>query len=134
MEINDANELVGRDGIEPPTPGFSVTECLKSAINGSKPEMERAEGERMISPFAFATSLALLTAVLFLLFLVLDLVAPGVFKFLFNAQFFGADVAALLPQRASFGAVIGTFAALVISAWGLGYAWAWLYNQLRKYF
>ena len=76
----------------------------------------------MISPFAFATLLALLTAVLFLLFLVLDLVAPGVFRFLFNAQFFGADVASLLPQRASFGAVVGTFAALFISAWALGYA------------
>src|SRR3990170_3517373 len=134
MEINDANELVGRDGIEPPTPGFSVTECLKSAINGSKPETERAEGERMISPFAFATSLALLTAMLFVLFLVLDLVTPGVFRFLFNAQFFGADVASLLPQRAPLGTVVGTFMALLISAWVLGYAWAWLYNQLRKYF
>ena len=88
----------------------------------------------MISPFAFGTSLALLTAVLFLLFLGLDLVAPGVFRFLFNAQFFGADVASLVPQRAPFGAVVGTFAALLISAWVLGYAWAWLYNQLRKYF
>ena len=88
----------------------------------------------MISPFAFATSLALLTAVLFLLFFVLDLVAPGVFRFLFNAQFFGADVAALLPRRASFGAVVGTFVVVLVSAWVLGYAWAWLYNQLRKYF
>ena len=88
----------------------------------------------MISPFAFATSLAMLTAVLFLFFLVLDLVAPGVFRFLFNAQFFGADVAALLTQRASFGAAVGTFATLLISAWALGYAWAWLYNRLRKYF
>ncbi len=88
----------------------------------------------MISSFAFATSLALLTAVLFLLFLGLDLVAPSVFRFLFNAQFFGADVASLLPRRASFGAVAGTFAALLISAWVLGYAWAWLYNQLRRYF
>jgi len=88
----------------------------------------------VISPFAFATSLALLTAVLFLLFLGLDLVAPGVFRFLFNAQFFGADVASLLPQRASVGAGVGTFVTLLISAWVLGYAWAWLYNQLRKYF
>ena len=88
----------------------------------------------MISPFAFATSLALLTAVLFVLFLLLGLVAPGVFRFLFNAQFFGADVASLLPQRASFGAVVGTLAALLVSAWALGYAWAWLYNRLRTYF
>ena len=88
----------------------------------------------MISPFAFAASLALLTAVLFILLLVLGLVAPGVFRFLFNAQFFGADVASLLPQRASFGAVVGTFVALLISAWVLGYAWAWFYNQVRRYF
>lgn len=88
----------------------------------------------MISPFAFATSLALLTAVLFVFFLALGLVAPGLFRFLFNAQFFGADVASLLPQRASFGGVVGTFVALLISAWALGYAWAWLYNQLRRYF
>ena len=88
----------------------------------------------MISPFAFATSLALLTAMLYLLFFVLDLVAPGVFRFLFNAQFFGADVASLLPQRAPLGAVVGAFMAWLMSAWVLGYAWAWLYNQLRKYF
>ena len=88
----------------------------------------------MIRPFAFATSLALLMAALILLFLLLNLVAPGVFRFLFNAQFFGADVASLLPQRAPLGTVVGTFMALLMSAWVLGYAWAWLYNQLRKYF
>ena len=39
----------------------------------------------MISQFAFATSLAFLTGVPFLLFVVLDLVAPSLSKFLFNA-------------------------------------------------
>lgn len=87
----------------------------------------------MISPFAFATPLALLMGALLLLFLVLGLIAPGVFQFLFNAQFFGADVASLLPRSASL-ATLGSLVTLLISAWVFAYAWAWLYNQLRRYF
>ena len=52
----------------------------------------------MLNQFAFAHSLAVLTATLYVLFGVLALVSPRAFQLLFNAQFFGADVAALLPK------------------------------------
>jgi hypothetical protein len=33
------------------------------------------------------------------LFYLINLIAPGLFRFLFNAQFLGADVASLLPKE-----------------------------------
>src|SRR6266496_4058419 len=52
-----------------------------------------------LSPTAFANSMAILTAAFYLLFYLINLIAPGLFRFLFNAQFLGADVASLLPIR-----------------------------------
>ena len=86
----------------------------------------------MLEPAAFAHSLAALTGVLYLVLYVIGVVAPRVFAFLFNAQFFGANVAALLPKRFSFLTFSGTFLALLGGAWVFGYAWAWLYNLLAK--
>jgi hypothetical protein len=65
---------------------------------------------------------------------VLGAVAPDMFRFLLNAQFLGADVAALFPKRLSFSHVLGTLVTLVVTAWVFGYAWAWIYNRLAKYF
>jgi hypothetical protein len=47
----------------------------------------------MLNKFAFANSLAILTGGLYVLFGVLALVSPRAFQLLFNAQFFGANVA-----------------------------------------
>jgi len=52
----------------------------------------------------------------------------------FDAQFFGADVASLLPRVMPYEGFMLTFVVLVVSAWLIGYAWAWLYNQLTKVF
>ena len=46
----------------------------------------------MLNKLAFANSLAVLTAVLYVLFAILALVAPKLFQVLFDAQFFGANV------------------------------------------
>lgn len=86
----------------------------------------------MLDPAAFANSLAGLTGALYLVLYLISLIAPRTFEFLFNAQFFGANVAALLPKRFSFRAFAGTFVALLVGAWVFGYAWAWLYNLLAK--
>ena len=45
------------------------------------------------SQTALANSMAILTAAFYLLFYLINLIAPGLFRFLFNAQFLGADVA-----------------------------------------
>lgn len=47
---------------------------------------------QMLNEFAFANSLAILTGLLYIVFIIL-LLAPNLFKFLFNTQFLGADVA-----------------------------------------
>ncbi|HEV8309555.1 MAG TPA: DUF5676 family membrane protein [Methylomirabilota bacterium] len=82
----------------------------------------------MLNRLAFANSLAILTAALSLLFSLLAAVSPRLFQLLFNAQFFGADVAALLPKVVGYEGFVGTFLVLIASAWLFGYAWAWLYD------
>ncbi len=52
-----------------------------------------------LSQTALANSMAILTAVFYLLFYLINLIAPGLFRFLFNAQFLGADVASLPPKE-----------------------------------
>ena len=86
----------------------------------------------MLNEVAFANALAILTGLLYLVCIHLVVVAPNVFRFLFNAQFLGADVASLFPKKVAFGSVVATLVTLVISAWVFAYAWAWLYNKLAK--
>ena len=84
----------------------------------------------MLNPVAFATSLTILSGAFYLLLYVLGIVWRDAFRFLFNAQFLGADVASLLPQRLTVGGLVGTIVALLVFVWVFGYAWAWLYNQM----
>src|SRR6266540_3089326 len=56
-----------------------------------------------LSQSALANSMAILTAAVYLLFYLINLIAPGLFRFLFNAQFLGADVASLLPKECAAG-------------------------------
>ena len=88
----------------------------------------------MLHRVAFATSLTILSAGLYLLFYIFAVIAPQAFRFVFNAQFLGADVASLLPRQLSYGGFLGTLIALAVSAWLIGYVWAWLYNWLRTLF
>lgn len=84
----------------------------------------------MLDSIAFATSLAIVSGVLYLLLEALAALGPRAFRFLFNAQFFGADVASLLPRQRSHTSRVSTLAAIVIGVWVVAYAWAWLYNRL----
>ena len=86
----------------------------------------------MLNRFAFASSLAVLTAALYVLFGVLALASPRTFQLLFNAQFFGADVAALLPKATPSVGSLVTFVIVVGMSWVMGYVWAWLYNRIAK--
>ena len=86
----------------------------------------------MLNLAAFANSLAILTGVLWFLFYLLSLIAPGLFRYLFNAQFLGADVASLLPKEITFSYFVRTLVILLITVWIFGYSWAWLYDLLAK--
>ena len=85
-----------------------------------------------LNGIAFAHSLAVLTATLYVLFGVLALVSPRTFQLLFNAQFFGADVASLLPKARPSVVSLVTFVIVVGMSWVMGYVWAWLYNRIAK--
>jgi len=82
-----------------------------------------------IRPLAFANTLAITTAVLALVLILLRIVSPTLFVFIFNAQFFGADVASLLPERIHLLTMMGELAAFVGGAWGFGLLGAILYNR-----
>lgn len=86
----------------------------------------------MLNRLAFANSLAVLTAALYVLFAILALVAPRVFQILFDAQFFGANVASLFPKFRPSLASLVTLVLMIGMSWVLGYAWAWLYNRFAK--
>lgn len=87
-----------------------------------------------LNGIAFATALAVVAGVMHLLFALVALTSPNLFRLVFNAQFFGADVASLLPRVTPYDGFLLTFIVLAVSAWLIGYAWAWLYNRLSKVF
>jgi hypothetical protein len=86
----------------------------------------------MLNPIAFASSLGVLSGALYLALYILALVWRDAFRFVFNAQFLGADVASLLPRELTPIGFFATLVALVVSAWILGFCWAWLYNRLAR--
>jgi ABC-type uncharacterized transport system permease subunit len=71
---------------------------------------------------------------LVVLFAILELVAPRVFQILFDAQFFGANVASLFPKVRPSLASLVTLPLMIAMSWVVGYLWAWLYNRFAKSF
>jgi hypothetical protein len=86
----------------------------------------------MLNSAAFANSLAILTGAFYLIVHLIRLGAPVSFRYIFNAQFMGADVASLMWRDIPLGNFIISFVVAVLTAWLFGYAWAWLYNRLAK--
>ncbi len=41
-------------------------------------------------------------------------------------------MASLLPRELTVGRFVGTWLVLIVFAWVVGYAWAWLYNEIAK--
>ena len=79
---------------------------------------------------ALANSLAALTGTIYIVFYFAAIAGP--FKFIFNAQFLGADITSLIPANFSFSDFIGALIVVVITAWITGYLWGWLYNRFAK--
>lgn len=86
----------------------------------------------MLKPIPFANAIAVTTAGLTVFLWALRFLLPPFFTFFFNAQFFGADVASLLPKDISLLLMLAEFVALLAGAWGIGFVWAALYNRLAK--
>lgn len=86
----------------------------------------------MLKKTAFANSLAILTATFYLLFYLVNLIPPGLFRFLFNAQFMGAMRHPSFPKNFSWGTLWGALIAVVAINWIFGYVCAWLYNSLAS--
>ena len=86
----------------------------------------------MLKPLAFANAIAVTTAALTVFLWALRFALPSFFTFFFNAQFFGADVASLLPKDVSLLLMLAEFVALLAGAWGIGFVWAFLYNKFAR--
>lgn len=86
----------------------------------------------MLKPIAFANAIAVTTAVLTVFLWAMRFFLPSFFTFFFNAQFFGADVASLLPRDTNLLLMLAECAALLAGAWGIGFVWATLYNRWAK--
>jgi hypothetical protein len=86
----------------------------------------------MLKPVAFANAIAVTTAALTVFLWALRFLLPSFFTFFFNAQFFGADVASLLPKDVTLVLMAAEFVALLAGAWGIGYLWAVLYSKFSK--
>jgi hypothetical protein len=86
----------------------------------------------MLNRLALANSLAVLAAALYVFFAIIALVSPRAFALLFDAQFFGANVASLFPKVQPSAASLVTLVLMIGMSWVVGYAWAWLYNRFAK--
>jgi len=84
----------------------------------------------MLSEFAFANSIALVTTLFFLVFYVGSIIVPNSFRFLRNAQFLGADIDQFTPKKFTLRALAGISLTLFITSWVFGYLLAWLYNLM----
>ena len=86
----------------------------------------------MLKPVPFANAIAVTTAALTVFLWALRFLLPSFFAFFFNAQFFGTDVASLLPKESNLLLMLAEFVALLAGAWGIGYLWAVLYNKFSQ--
>ena len=86
----------------------------------------------MIRPVAFANALTITAAGLVAFLIALRLLAPAFFVYFFNAQFFGANVASLLPAEPRFVLLAADLLALLAGAWLFGFFWALFYNRWAK--
>ena len=86
----------------------------------------------MIRPVAFANALTITAAGLVAFLIALRLLAPAFFVYFFNAQFFGANVASLLPAEPRFVSLAADLLALLAGAWLFGFFCALFYNRWAK--
>mgnify|MGYP003346535945 CR=1 FL=1 len=86
----------------------------------------------MLKPIPFANAIAVTTAALTVFLWALRFLLPSFFAFFFNAQFFGADVASLLPKDLNPLLMLAEFVALLAGAWGIGFVWVVLYTKFSQ--
>lgn len=86
----------------------------------------------MIRPIPFANALTITATGLFVFLIVLRELTPSFFVYFFNAQFFGADVASLLPAKPGLLRLSADLLIMLAGAWLFGYVWAIVYNRWVK--
>ncbi|MEK7208288.1 MAG: DUF5676 family membrane protein [Patescibacteria group bacterium] len=84
----------------------------------------------MLNEHAFAKASAMTGAAVYLVAYLGSIGAPGAFRYWFNAQFFGADITALVPAL-SLGAFVGVLVTIALTGWVFGYLFAWVYNKSK---
>ncbi|MBI2598680.1 hypothetical protein HYW40_00450 [Candidatus Curtissbacteria bacterium] len=85
----------------------------------------------MLKPVPLAASFAAATIVLYIIFYILQIVAPPFFKLALNSQFMGADFAALVPKP-NLANFLGVIIAVGTVSWLFGYLLAKVYNKFSR--
>ena len=85
----------------------------------------------MLQPVPFANAMAAAAAIFVIFMLLLRLVAPSLFTFVFNSQMLGANIASLLPHDVVKPFLIGGVGTVIIT-WLFGLVWAILYNLWNR--
>lgn len=83
----------------------------------------------MLMVIPWANALAITAGIFYIIAWIVSYAAPSVFKYIFDAQFFGANVSNLY-KKPSFAQGIYTLIIVLISAWIVGYVWAYIYTSL----
>jgi hypothetical protein len=86
----------------------------------------------MLKKIAFANALTAITLILYGVTYIIGLISKGVFAFIFNAYFWGADVTSLIPTRLTITEFIGIPVVLAVVTWLSGYGLVWFYNYFAK--
>lgn len=86
----------------------------------------------MLNKLAFANSLALVIVIFYVVYYVLLIMARPLFDLLVNAEFFGGDLASLVPAQVELGSILGALVTMAAVGWIMGYLWACLYNKFAR--
>lgn len=82
----------------------------------------------MLHPHAFATAFAAASILFYLVLVLLQQIAPPIFKLILNSQFLGADIASQVPPMSGAN-LLGFLIAIAVIAWIFGYIVAVIYNR-----
>lgn len=85
----------------------------------------------MLKPQPLANSLAVTSALLYLILFLLKIFSPPFFKLILNSQFYGADIASQIP-RFGIANFLGLLIAVSVVSWILGYLVAVIYNHFAQ--
>lgn len=86
----------------------------------------------MLKQVAFANAAAISAIALYLVLWIVYLISPELFKILYNANFFGADIVSLVKIKPDLQTILVPLVGVAAISWIWGYIFVWFYNMWAK--